>query len=290
MNVLQKIDCAIHRIIPSILSFFQSLAAPQTNELNQYLAHLGWTKQDLLEYLSYYEIPLDEINSIESLKNILGTPINKNNYQQLLTKYNFTDKELQNLLNQFGDSFNHYKFIEDLDTALGFYTNHNEFMTGFKSELAKVRITEEEVEKLFGHLLQVEENNKTQLDKMQVLDNRMEKFLIALDPADLTSTDIDELVQILTEALDLYEIQVKFKMNNKNITLNQLLKMSEPPGNLYTAIYNKQGLLLMDFIIPADFFQGILNGWDEILHLGELANEFVDYLHNEKYNNLQMYK
>jgi processed acidic surface protein len=32
-------------------------AAPPENELNQYLAEIGWTKQELLDYLAYYEIP-----------------------------------------------------------------------------------------------------------------------------------------------------------------------------------------------------------------------------------------
>ncbi|MGZ4162214.1 MAG: processed acidic surface protein, partial [Neobacillus sp.] len=51
-------------------------AAPPPKELNQYLAEIGWTKQELIEYLNYYEIPLDNFNTAAELKNMLGTPIN----------------------------------------------------------------------------------------------------------------------------------------------------------------------------------------------------------------------
>jgi processed acidic surface protein len=59
-------------------------AAPPENELNQYLAELGWTKQELLDYLASYEIPLDDFSTLEDLKEIMGTPINSKNYQELL--------------------------------------------------------------------------------------------------------------------------------------------------------------------------------------------------------------
>lgn len=32
------------------------------------------------------------------------------------------------------------------------------------------------------------------------------------------------------------------------------------------------------------------NAWEELIHLGKMSNELVDHLHNEKYNDLNMYK
>lgn len=267
-----------------------SLAAPPQDELNQYLAQLGWTQQDLENYLSYYEIPLDKINSVEELQSFLGTPINPNNYQQLLTKYNLTDNQLQSLLAQYGDSIDQYKFIEDLDTAVDFYKNHTNTLADIKSDLDKVGITQQEVTKLFGYLSQVEENNKNQLDKTQVLDTNLEDFLSTSDPANLTSNEIDELANIINEMIDLYDINVKFKMNNQNITLKQLFEMDNPSGNLYTAIYSNDGELLMDFNLPADSLQGIIAGWDELLSLGILSNDLVDFLHDQKYDNANLFK
>jgi hypothetical protein len=59
-----------------------------------------------------------------------------------------------------------------------------------------------------------------------------------------------------------------------------------------TSIYSKIGELLMDFTIPSEFFQSIVDGWNQMLHLGDLSNKLVDYLHDQKYNfiNGKMYK
>jgi processed acidic surface protein len=200
-----------------------ALAAPPENELNQYLAQIGWTKQQLMDYLNYYEIPLDELSSVADLKDVMGTPINDQNYHKLLTKYNLSDQELKNLLSQFGDSLENYTFIEDLNTSVDFYENHNNMMGEIQNELGKIGITEQEINKFFDYLSQVEEDNKSQLDKIQALDTRLEKFLDESDPTQLTNSEIDELAQILTQVFDLYEIQVKFKMNNKNFDLSNLL-------------------------------------------------------------------
>lgn len=265
-------------------------ATPPADELNQYLAEIGWTKQQLINYLSNYELPLAGFNSVQDLKTALGTPINAQNYQKLLAKYQLSDQELKAMMAHFGDSLNQYKFIQDLETSLGFYTNHNHLMAQIENRLAQTGITNGEAEKLFTYLNQVEENNKTQLDKMMVLDAQMEKFLSAVNSSSLTDAQINELTQLLTQAMNLYDIQVKFKMNHHNISLNNLLKLKHAPGNLYTAIYSNTGELLMDFTLPAAFFQDMMQSWNQLIHLGELSNEFVDYLHSEKYNNAQMLK
>ncbi|MED1467474.1 processed acidic surface protein [Bacillus salipaludis] len=283
------LTCLLSILLFSFAPF--ASATPPENELNQYLTEIGWTKQELLDYLDYYEIPLEDFNSVEELKSVLGTPINSKNLQDLLTKYNMTQSELNALLDHFGDSLNDYKFIEDLDASVGFYTGHDKFMAGIEDELQKIGITEQEVENFFTYLSQVEENNKDSLDQMESLDYRLGQFMNTTDPsAELTEEQLTELTDILTTAFDLYGIQVKLKNDNKDISLKDLLKMSEPPGNLYTGIYTKTGAPLIDFTLPAEFFQGLMAGYEEMLHLGELSDEFVDYLHQDKYNNSRRYK
>ncbi|MBI0580800.1 processed acidic surface protein [Neobacillus cucumis] len=283
------LTCLLSILLLSFAPF--ASATPPENELNQYLTEIGWSKQELLDYLDYYEIPLEDFNSVEELKSILGTPINSKNLQDLLTKYNMTQSELNALLDHFGDSLNDYKFIEDLDSSVGFYTNHDKYMAGIEDELQKIGITEQEVENFFTYLSQVEENNKDSLDQMESLDYRLEQFMNTTDPsAELTEEQLTELTDILTTAFDLYGIQVKLKNNDKDITLKDLLTMSEPPGNLYTGIYTKTGAPLIDFTLPAGFFEGLMAGYEEMLHLGELSDEFVDFLHQDKYNNSRRYK
>ncbi|MFD2442835.1 processed acidic surface protein [Bacillus sp. CGMCC 1.16607] len=262
-----------------LFSASSALAAPPENELNAYLAQIGWTKQELLDYLDYYEIPLNEFESVEDLKMFLGTPINSENLQELLTRYNLTEKELQDLLNHFGDSLAEYKFIEDLDVTVDFYVNHDEYMADIENELAEIGITEEESERFFEYLSLVEEKNKDQLDQMYMMDSNIEKFMDVTDTSELTDEELDELVQILTESISLYEIQVKFKVDQKEISLKELLKMKELPKNLLTTIYSNSGELLIDFTVP----EWLIEPGEEMIHIGELSDEYVDYLHEEKY-------
>jgi processed acidic surface protein len=261
-------------------------AAPPENELNQYLAEIGWTKQELLDYLAYYEIPLDDFSTVEDLKVVMGTPINSKNLQELLTKYGLTQKELTDLMDHFGDNLNEYKFIEELDASVDFYVNHDKYMAETEKALAEFGITEEETERLFNYLAEVEEKNKDQLDQMTTFDTQWEKFMDVEDPSQLSDEEMDELVQILEQSIALFEIQVKFKVGDQAVTLKDLLKMKEPPsGNLYTSVYSNAGELLIDFNIPKEYFESleVIEEGEDMIHLGELSNEYVDHMHEEKY-------
>jgi processed acidic surface protein len=265
-------------------------AAPPSNELNQYLSEIGWTKQDLVKYLNYYEMPLEGFSSVADLKSALGSPINAKNLQDLMNKYNLSSQDLNKLLNHFGDSLKAYKFISDLDNSVAFYKYRQVYMTKIKNELAQIGVSQQEVNKFFRYLSQVEENNKNQLDQMQLLDYQIEQFLTTTDPTQLNSEKANQLAQILTQTFNLYDIQVKFKINNKDVALNDLLKMNTVPGDLYTAIASKTGDPLMDFTVSIKFFQAMINAWEELVHLGKVSNELVDYLHNEKYNDSNLFK
>ncbi|MGG1678464.1 processed acidic surface protein [Neobacillus sp. NRS-1170] len=271
--------------IPFLFSVPSAEAAPPENELNQYLAGIGWTRQDLQDYLDYYEIPLDDFSTVEELKEVLGTPINSNNFQELLTKYGLTEKEFNDLMDHFGDNKSEYKFIEDLDASLEFYVNYDEYMAETESGLKEFGITEEEAEKFFNYLAEVEEKNKDQLDQIMTNDTLWEKFLNVEDPSQLSDQDLNELVQILEQTIALYEVKVNLKADGKAVSLKDLLKMTEPPGSLSASVYSNSGDLLIDFNIPKSFFdslEGLMNG-EDMLHLGEISDDYVDHMHEEKY-------
>jgi processed acidic surface protein len=276
--------------IPFLFHVHSAQAAPPENELNQYLAGIGWTKQDLMDYLSYYEIPLDEFSTVEELKEIMGTPINTKNLQDLLTKYNLSEKEFNDLIDHFGDNLNEYKFIEDLDASLEFYVNYDEYMAETESSLEEFGITEEEAEKFFNYLAEVEEKNKDQLDQIATNDTLWEKFLNVEDPSQLSDEDLDEMFRILEQTIALYEIKINFKVNGQVVTLKDLLKMEEPPaGNLSGTIYSTSGELLIDFNIPKEYFESleVVDEGEDLLHLGEISDDYVDHKHEEKYENAQ---
>lgn len=262
-------------------------ASPPENELNQYLAEIGWSKQDLLDYLAYYEIPLDDFSTVEELKETLGTPINAGNFQELLNNYGLTEKEFNELMDHFGDSKNEYKFIEDLDASVDFYVNYDDYMAETEKALSEFGITEEESERFFNYLSEVEEKNKGQLDQITTNDTLWEKLMAVEDPSQLSDQDLDELVQILEEVIALYEVKVSMKADGKAVTLKDLLKMQEPPGKLSASVYSISGELLIDFNIPKEFFEsleGLAEG-EDMLHLGEISDDYVDHMHEEKYEN-----
>lgn len=264
-------------------------AAPPENELNQYLTGIGWTKQDLMEYLNYYEIPLDEFNTVEELKEILGTPINSTNFQELLKKYDLTEKEFMELMDHFGDSKNEYTFIEDLDSSVEFYVNYDDYMAETEAGLAEFGITEEESERLNNYLEAVEEKNKDQLDQIAINDTLWEMLANSEDPSQITDEMIDEMVQILEKTISLYEIKVNYQVDGKAVTLKDFMKMEKPPGSISASIYDISGNLLMDLTIPKEFFEDLeaVEEGEDMLHLGEISDDYVDHMHKEKYENVQ---
>jgi len=272
--------------LPFLMNVPSANAAPPETELNQYLAEIGWTKQELLDYLSYYEIPLDDFNTVEDLKDVMGTPINSQNFQELLTKYGLTEKEFNDLMDHFGDNVNDYKFIEDLDASVAFYVNYDEYMAETEKALGEFGITEEEAERFFNYLAEVEEKNKDQLDQIATNDTLWEKFTNIEDPSQLSDEELNEMVQILEQTIALYEIKMNFKVNGQPITLNDLLKMQEiPKGSLSGSVYSTSGELLFDFNIPQEFFESldVVDNGEDLLHLGEISDDYVDHMHDKKY-------
>ncbi|MDR4947479.1 processed acidic surface protein [Neobacillus cucumis] len=281
-----KVMLVLMLTLPFLMNIQSAHAAPPENELNQYLADIGWTKQDLLDYLSYYEIPLDDFSTVDDLKNVMGTPINSQNFQELLTKYGLSEKEFNDLMGHFGDNLNDYKFIEDLDSAVGFYVNYDEYMAETEQALGEFGITEEEAERLFNYLAEVEEKNKNQLDQIATNDTLWENFLNVNDPSQLTEENLDDMIQILQQTIALYEIKINFKVNGQPVTLKDLLSMEEPPkGTLSGSIYSNSGELLLDFNIPQEFFAslGVVDNGEDLLHLGEISDDYVDHMHEKKY-------
>ncbi|PFP28620.1 processed acidic surface protein [Bacillus sp. AFS073361] len=271
-------------LLPFLFSASSAQAAPSENEINKYIADIGWTKQEFLEYIDYYEIPLDEY-TMAGLKELLGPPINSKNYQDLLIKYGLTEKELNDLMDHFGDSVKEYKFINDLDSTVEFYISADKSMAEVEKALSDTGITEEEAERFFNYLAEVEEKNKDQLDQMTTNDTLWEHLMTVEDPSQLSDEDLDEMVRLLEQTIALYEVKVNFKADGKAVTLKDLLKMKEPPGTLYGSIYSTSGELLIDFNIPREYFESmeaIVDG-EDMIHLGEISDDYVDHMHEEKY-------
>ncbi|MFS0639032.1 processed acidic surface protein [Mesobacillus foraminis] len=90
------------------------------NEAAPVLNETGWTADELDEYLDYYfYIPLEEVETIEELKEMLGVPLTEENLQQIAAEYEFADEEeLTDFLVEYGELEEGQDIIETF-----FYTN-----------------------------------------------------------------------------------------------------------------------------------------------------------------------
>jgi processed acidic surface protein len=309
---------SIIAIITLILGSFPKigLAAPTEAELGDYLSEIGWTKEELIEYLDFDGLTIEDFETIDELREYLGppiteqnlnellakydltleelenllkengeldegeqiqdvfffindldetvsfyldnplTPISDENLQELLDKYGLTKKELEDLLHKNGDSLDNYQYIEDLDMAVDYYLNYAELING---ELAKLGITTEEIDRLINYLSTLDYENPAFEEKMMELAERMEAFGDFESAEDLTPEQIAELIDIMNDLLDLFQLKVKYYLvkgnERKEVSLDALLAMDSPNGyDLLIEIYDLQGNLLMDMILTAEMF------------------------------------
>jgi processed acidic surface protein len=103
-------------------------AAPKENEVNAFLQEINWEKNDLIEYLDFYELKVKDFDDIDELRDFLGPLLTSKNLNELLEEYALTLEEATNILIKNGEIevgqtiFDHYTFLDDLDMDLYFYT------------------------------------------------------------------------------------------------------------------------------------------------------------------------
>jgi processed acidic surface protein len=200
------------------------------------------------------------------------TPITDENLQELLDLYDLTMEELISLLEEHGDSLERYEYIEDLEWTVEYYLFYYEEDIDF-SEIDdlfdQLGLTYEELDRLFEHFLTLDLENPAFLDRLEKLADRMMAFEDFDEVSDLTPAQIAELLDIFTQLLDLFEIDVKFYLVKENekkpVSLATLMTMTSTDGyGLLIELYNKQGEFLADLLFTADML-----GSDIIVETGK---------------------
>ncbi|WP_191565989.1 processed acidic surface protein [Metabacillus idriensis] len=224
-------------------------------------------EEELSEFVDYY------LNGWE------GTPIDDENLQELLEYYEFeTREELENFLNENDDSINNYEFIEDLDSAVDMYVNGGEYADEISSLFTELGLTEEELEKLFDHLMTVDVEDPAFEEKLINLSERMMAFEDFEAAEELTAEQIAELLHIFSEMLDLFKVETKYFLvvdgEKRPVSVETLMTLEAEKGtSLLMEIFNTQGDFLADILLTADMF-----GSDLIQETGkdiEQAKEIV---------------
>lgn len=276
-----------------ILSFLFVFIAQQTafaalpqNQVDQILSELGWTTNDLTEYLDYYELSIDDFETIEDLKSMLGTPITDENLADLLLQYEITRSELDTLLAEFGESVEDYFFIEDLDIALSFYLGHDEEMAELEAFMALIGLTDAEVDSLFTHFMELDETLLEQ--QMEDIISRLDPFFMLEDTTKLTEAQEDELVAVLKDMMTILQLDPRFFLVDKNgvetaATFKELMGMEELYGNeLLIQLYSTEGELLLDMQLSEEMLSSefLIESGIEFAQVGDLAGELTTLFHN----------
>jgi processed acidic surface protein len=186
----------------------RAFAQIEKQELEQYISSIGWSMDDLLHYLGKYQMTVADFQSMDELKQWLGTPITEENMRRLLKKHQLTQEELEALLGQFGETVQDYTFVEDLDAAIRFYSHHNEKMQQINDMLGVIGFTESEAKRLFDHIASLPNPHVGQ--QLAELDRRLQPFLQVEDATQLTEAQRRQLLSIWEDTLSALQMKAKF--------------------------------------------------------------------------------
>ncbi|PWW25715.1 processed acidic surface protein [Cytobacillus oceanisediminis] len=303
-----------------------SYAAPNEEELAVFLQEINWTEDGLIDHLEYFwDVNMDDFETMEDLIEFLGEPITEENLQHLLDEYGFENEEelaallvengemeanenvrdvfkyidaldsttsfltytgteinaetLQQLLEDYGltleelnalleeneDALENYEYIEDLDIMVSIYLGADE-MPGedeLTQILADISLTDEELEALMTHFMTLDFEDPAFLDKMMDLESRLMAFGNFESAEELNEEQIAELISIMQEMMDLFQLDAEFyliKGNEKvHLTTEEMMVLEETNGfDLLIELFNTQGEFLADLVITADMFSSEL--------------------------------
>ncbi|MGI8315762.1 processed acidic surface protein [Halobacillus mangrovi] len=297
-------------------------AAPNTNEVESFVAELGWTVQDLVEYLDFYELSLEDFEDMDELKEFLGEPLTEeslnvllNDYglsleeasqlliengeleegQSILDAYTFVEdldmdlsfynmtpltdetlnklledyelsyEELVELFDQNGDSIENYQYVEELDWAVWNYLYSDEEMdySDIEGLFTDFGLTEEELERLFNHLMELDLEDPAKLEKLDELSTRMMAFADFEVAIELTSEQIAELLDIYTQMMQILDLDASFYLvkegEKEQVSISTIMAMTSSEGyDLMIVLHNTKGEFLADLLLTGDMFSSEL--------------------------------
>ncbi|SFA49977.1 processed acidic surface protein [Parageobacillus thermantarcticus] len=264
-----------------------AFAQIEKRELEQYIGSIGWTMDDLLNYLDDYHMTVADFQTMDELKQWLGTPIAETNFQQLLKRYQLTQEELEALLGQFGETVQDYTFIEDLDAAVAFYLRHNEQMQQINDMLGAIGFTEKEANRLFEHVASLHRQNLPQ--QLEALGARMKPFLQVENAALLTKQQQRQLLSIWEETLSALEIKPKFYLQEngkkQEVSYRRLLSLDALGGSdLLIELYNQKGELLSDVRLSEEMLTSgyVFRAGETFINASMLASEMEEKMRGDK--------
>lgn len=252
-------------------------------QLEAYIISIDWSVAELDNYLEFYGRSLQQFESLEELKSFLGTPINNENMNDLLARYELHYEDLQTLLAEYGEEIDDYKFLEDLEVHVQFFLNKQEEFTIINDFLSLFGLTEAEMENLFEHFSSLDNESLTkQLSEIDVALQSLE-YLRYQDQ--VTLEEQQQLITLWNEMMSSLHVVVEFSLVQDSVTtdvgLNQLLAMDTlEQYSLQMTLFNEDGDLLATSIYTDDMLQSnlVYESLEQMVEVARLAEDYRETL------------
>jgi len=255
------------------------LAAPKEKEVSEIIQTVGWTKQDLKEFLATKELTLDDFQNAQALKEAIGTPITPDSLEELLHDYSMTREELDILLAGFNEKVQDYWNIEDLDVAIDFYQNHENVMANLETFLLNAGITDTEKNNLYTYFKTLDEEAvSAKVEQWQ----KKADFLNELDPeGSLTNAQQQELTSLWEDIASTLGVQPKFFKVDDNGKQTELsisdLSNTELSDTIAMELYDRDNNLLLNLVLSPEVLTTsfAVDAADKVVSLTKLSSELT---------------
>ncbi len=234
-------------------------------EFEEFLKGIGWSKEDYLDYLDSKDWGLHYFSDVSEL----GTPLSEEGVQKVMTDFDLTREELNALLVEYGDieegqdvldSHMYIIFNEDLYYYVEWYLDEGVYVD--LDEMAiftEVGLTEEELNRLFEHLITLNFEDEAFLDELDVLLQRLDAVPYFESASDLDAEQIAVLLDIFDDMMNLFQVDTTYYLTDGEektpLTLTALLALETTEGkDLLIEIFDREGTFLADIVLTAEMF------------------------------------
>jgi processed acidic surface protein len=229
------------------------------------------TQEELEEYLSYYDLTLNELKSAEELRETLGPAVTPETLQNLLKQYEMTEAELTELLMEYGELeegdsiIDTFHFIYDIEDIIDLEMDYDEEEMEYDEEeisdlmdglFTEIGLTDEELDRFMNHLLPIVEDPSFE-SRLMAISDRMNQLEYFETIDELSAEQVAELLSIYNDLQSLLQIQFKFALIQDGVTTNlsleALFQLKElANASLLVSIYDLNGNFLLDFTLTGE--------------------------------------
>lgn len=275
--------CVSLLLVSVIVSEHVVAAQVNETELQQYLVTNNWSKEELIDYLQFYDLVIADFDSWAELQDFLGTLITTENLNDLFGEYGIDQSDLEILLAEYGETIDDYKFIEDLDLDVEFFLAHKDEFSIVNDFVSLFGITEAETKKLFTHISGLDEKQSS--EKLDNIFASLEALKYVREKDDLSADEQEQLLSLWNAMLEALDIEASFFLIKEEAITQVELKdlISEETLNGYSlqmSLHKFTGEHLATLLFSGEVLDSYIM-YESLEQVGEvvkLADEYHEML------------